>query len=342
MIILGFYLNFNLYSLNNEDKYYSYLFKFTKKFIAFLKRKHLIIHDKFRIIVFNPIRQKYYGGQIFKWEMFNAQFDKYFSLYKNRDACIQIISTMKMNHPDNGLEIPVIFEIFLNKRSNKLVNKLGHWSFEISGESEDFPEANTEWDFNDFFLNKPQNKENLKLFKLMRQFFEQENLRHKRIKRINAGDGSLPWEKIHNAIYIYRDSLKNLQKDLFADFELIRNEIRDKSYIIDNERREELEKIWRENLFSKVKKPILRETIAYLNRTNHFIEEYLYSENVAHQGSFRLFNEKKIQPLYPIIEKFYMYITETIDEVTTWPEILNDFIEKWNKKYPSIKDKKIY
>lgn len=339
---MGFYLNFNLRSLNNKDKYYSYLFKFTKKFIAFLKRKKLIISDKFRINVFNPKTQKYYGGRIFRWKIFNTQFDKYFNLYENRNACMQIISTMKMNHPDNGLEIPVNFEIFLNKRTNGLVNELGHWSFEISGESEDFPEANSEWDFNDFFSNIPYNTKNIKLFKELRNFFEQENLKYKRIKRINAGDGSLPWEKIHNAIYVYRDSLENLQQDLFANFEIIRNEIKDKSYIIDNERRRELSRIWRENLFSKVKKPILRETITYLNRTNHFIEEYLFSENVAHRGSFRLFDEKNIQPLYSIIEKFYGYITETIDEVTTWPEILNGFIEKWNQKYSSIKDKKIY
>lgn len=341
MIILGFYLNFNLHSLNNEDKFHSYLFRFTKKFINFLKREDLILSNKFRIVVFNPKRQKYYGGQIFKWKFFKAQFDKYFQLYKNRNACIQIISTIKMNHPKEGSEIPVNFEVFLNKRKNGLVNELGHWSFEISGESEDFPEANSEWDFNDFFLD-PQNNENLKFFRKLIQFFEQENLKYKRIKRINVGDGVLPWEKIHNAIYVYRDSLENLQKDLFVDFDLIRNEIKDKSYIIDDERRQELINIWRENLFSKVKKPILHEAILYLNRTNHFIEEYFYKENIAHSGSFRLFDEKELQPLYPVIEKFYVYVTETIEEVTTWPKILNSFIKKWNEKYPSIRDKKLY
>ena len=65
-------------------------------------------------------------------------------------------------------------------------------------------------------------------------------------------------------------------------------------------------------------------------------------ENIAHQGSFRLFDEQGYKSLYPIIEKFYRYITETIEEVTTWPEILNGFIKKWNERYPSIKDKKIY
>jgi len=344
-MILGFYLNFNTRSLKNDEKYFSYLFTFTKKFIDFLKGKELLFNDRFRIIVFNPRTQKYYGGQgqTFKWPFFNTKFDTYFTQFKNKKACLQIVSVMKMNDPKEGSEIPVNFEIFLNRRNDRvLVPELGHWSFEISGESEIFPEANSDWDFNAFFSNSPNNKKNIKLFNSFRLFFEQENLRYKRIKRINAGDGSLPWKKLHNAIYIYRDSLETLQKDLFADFELIRKEIKDKSFIIENERREELNTIWRENLFSKVKSDYLFEAITYLNRTNHFIEEYLISENVAHHGSFRLFNEKEYQPLYSVIEKFYSYITETIDDIITWPKILNEFIEKWNKKYPSIRDKKIY
>ena len=340
---MGFYLNFNLYSLNSRQKYFSYLFEFTKKFIDFLNRDKLLHSEKFRITVFNPITQKYYGGQIFKWKDFKFQFDKYFELYKKRNGCLQIVSMIKMNHPKNGSEIPVNFEIFINKRNDRrLIRSLGHWSFEISGDSEDFPLASSEWDFNDFFIKKVQNEKNIKLFDKIKLFFELENLNYKRIKRINAGEGSLPWEKLHNAIYVYRDSLETLQKDLFANFELIRKEIKDKSFLIEDQRREELSKIWRENLFSKIKKDFLFEAITYLNRTNHFIEEYLTIENIAHQGSFRLFDEQGYQSLYPIIEKFYRYITETIEEVTTWPEILNGFIKKWNERYPSIKDKKIY
>ncbi len=344
-MIVGFYLNFNIHSLRNDEKYFSYLFTFTKKFIDFLKGKELLFNNRFRIIVFNPLTQKYYGGQgqTFKWTIFNTKFDTYFTQFKRKKACLQILSVMKMNDPKDGSEIPVNFEIFLNIRNHRvLVPQLGHWSFEISGESEFFPESNSDWDFNDFFSNSPSNKKNIKLFNSFKLFFEQENFRHKRIKRINAGDSSLPWKKLHNTIYAYRDSLETLQKDLFADFELIRKEIEDKSFIIENERKKELNTIWRENLFSKVKSDYLFEAITYLNRTNHFIEEYFISENVSHHGSFRLFNEKEYKPLYPVIEKFYSYLTETIDEITTWPKILREFVKKWNSKYPSIRDKKIY
>jgi hypothetical protein len=186
-----------------------------------------------------------------------------------------------------------------------------------------------------------KNKENISFFYKIIEFFEHHNYPYKRIRKINVGDGSLPWEKIHNAIFVYRNNLESFQKDLFRDFDIIRNEINDPTYLLDDKDRIELKKIWSESLISKIKWESLMDQINYLNREYRFIPEFFEEEAITEISSFKLYFEEGYAPLYPLIEKFYLHLTETMEEVTSWDQIWNDFINEWEKKHPRVKDKKM-
>lgn len=308
--------------------------------LIILKKKEFI-DEKFRIIVFHPDKERPYSTSIKEWDLFNLEFSSKFEIYKRYNACLQIISTIKLSNPENGKDIPVNFEIFLGNNEKFLVDNLGHWSFDLSGESEDFPKSNSLYDFNDFFKNKPENRNNINFFHTIIQFFEWQTYPYKRIKKINVGDGSLPWKKIHNAIYVYRINLESFQEDLFRDFDSIRNEVNDPVYLMDEKKRKELNEIWSETLISKIKWESLMEQINYLNREHRFIPEFFEEEATIEISSFKLYFEEGYSPLYPLIEKFYFHLTETMDKVTSWDQIWNDFMNEWEKRHPKIKDKKM-
>jgi hypothetical protein len=144
---LGFYLLLNRHSLIGS-KFNTFLYKFTRNFIKLLE-KEKSIEDKFRVTVFNPNRDITYSTSIKKWEYFNTEFNRLFENYKKYNACLQIISTLKMTNPEDGKDITVCFEIFLGNNNRFLVDNLGHWSFDLSGESNDFQDSNSVFNFND-------------------------------------------------------------------------------------------------------------------------------------------------------------------------------------------------
>ena len=282
--------------------------------------------------MFNPIKDKSYSHSIHKWTLFKSQFERSFELFKRRKACLQIISSIYLSSPKNGKIIPVNFEIFLNSKGSS-VKDYGHWSFDLSGESADFSDANCNWDFNDFFERKNENKKNILFFKKIIEFCELRNQPIKNIRKINVGDNSLPWCRIHNAIYVYRDTVELFQEDLFKDFELIREELNNTSILIEEEKRDDLQKIWSNGFLTKIKQKPLLEAVNTLNKTYHFMTQFFKSESKAQISSFKTYHQNGYQPLYDVIEKFYLHLNETMNEVTDWEKIWKNFINKWRDKY---------
>jgi len=327
--------------LLRKEKFYKFLQQLTLDFLNLLHEENLISEEKVRITLLNPRKRKAYEVKSLKWLDFNSEFNRFMIQFKKQKICLQIISTLKLSDPknDNNL-IPVNFEIFLNC-DNSLISDLGHWSFDLSGESDDFPLANSKWDFNDFFSIKYNNVGNISHLKKMIQFFEFRTYPKKNIRKINIGEDVMPWERIHNALYVYRENFNLFQGDLIKSFDTIREEIMDPSLLIDDNEREILTATWKKGFISKIKNPDLLEQINYLNKTHHFIPEYFEEENVGHAGSFRLYDEEGFIPLYPVIEKFYSQLNETMDEVTSWKDIWDEFIKVWGEKHPTIKDKKM-
>lgn len=350
---MGIYIGVNRRKLRNW-RFNTYLQDFTLNFVEFLQQENKIREQKYRIEVFNPKKEKEYVSKMGKWSVFNSSFKSAFTLFSEKNACLQIVSTLELSSPTDGTPILVNFEIFMNAIGD-LYEDLGHWSFDISGESEEFPSANSSWDFNEFFLvNINQNmdskeieakeqhvKGNLQFLNKIIQWILRWDQPHKYIERMQLGDEAIPWNNIHHAFYVYRNKEELFQSDLFKSFDNIRKEVEDPSYYFTEQEKKRLREIWKENLFSKIKEKKLLDKITWLNKQNRFITEYFGQEAIVEEGSFILYKEEGYAPLYPVLEKFYTSLTDTLNEAISWEQIWDSFKTTWEKKYPTVKDKKM-
>ena len=335
---MGFYIELNRSSLRKQ-KFFQFLKRFTFETINLLKRNNYLANDAFKIILLNPAKQELFKETKQPWTEFRSVFNDYYKQFNSKQICLQIISSLNLKNPNTGKKIVVNFDLFLNSISH-LSKHLGHFSLDISGDSKAFPDSDSSVDFDEFFLGQKGIK-NKHFFDILIQLFIDQNLERCLVKRINVGEASMPFEKLHNAFYAYRYKIKDFERDLLKDFEAIREEIEEKSYLIEKKNNEELEIIWEESFLSKIKPPALEDKIVYLNRENHFIEEYFKEEGIVQEGSFRFFNPEEFTYLYPPIEKFYIDVTEILDKITPWDKIWDEFKTEWQKKHPTIESKKM-
>jgi len=338
---MGINVEINRRSVDQEG-YFEYLYRLTNTFIENIQKFTKITSESFRIQVFNPFKGITYAGgkNLKKWSEYKRIFGELFEHFKRKRACLQILSTLEMEDPLQNKKIQVCFEIFMNGNLDSLsFRKFGHWSFDLTGYSSDFPYAVNEYNFNDFFIRDEtgKNRWNLRLLRKLITRIEWFNKDFKRIKRINVGDDSFPWINLHRAIYIYRLDLKTFQNDLFANIDLIRKEINDPTILLSSSEREKLNRIWGDNLLIKIKRGSLLEEMQKFDRTYRFLPEFFKIDAVAATGSFRLY-KNSFTPLYNIIEKFYESIKETIEDVApSWEDLWKKFIDAWNKKQPSLR-----
>ncbi len=337
VINMGFFIEVNRNALR-KDKFFKFLEKLTIDVVNFLKKNKYLASDIFKIVLLDPETQEIFRESEHSWKEFRSEFSNYNKEFKEKKVCLQIISVLNLQNPDNGKEIPVNFDLFLNNNAY-LYKFLGHFSFDLSGDSSDFPESDSSVDFDDFFI-KQKGSNNRMFFNKLIQLFIDQNKDRNRIRRINVGERSMPFQKIHNAFYVYRSNIKAFEKDLLKDFDAIREEIEDRICFLEEDI-EKLKEIWKEGFLSKIKTPALEDKIIYLNRENHFIEEYFKQQGVVQEGSFRFFNLKKYTYLYPPIEKFYREVTEILDEISSWDQIWDIFGRKWKERHQSIESKKM-
>lgn len=335
---MGFYIEVNRNSLRKQ-KFFHFLKRLTLDVVNLLKRDNYVASDTFKIVLLDPMKQDLFSETKQPWTKFRSIFNDYYKQFNTKKVCLQIISSLNLKNPLNGKDIIVNFDLFLNSISY-LSKFLGHFSFDISGDSKDFPESDSSIDFDTFFIDQKGLK-NKQFFDSLIQLFINQNLEGGYIKRINVGEASMPFEKIHNAFYIYRYKIKDFEKDILKDFEAIQKEIEDKTYFLEEINNKKPEGIWKEGFLSKIKPPALEDKIIYLNRENHFIEEYFKEKGIAQEGSFRFFDPKVFTYLYSTIEKFYSDVTEILDKITPWDKIWDEFTTEWRKKHPTIESKKM-
>ncbi len=334
---MGFFIEVNRNALRKQQ-FFKFLEKLTIDVVNFLKKNKYLASDIFKIVLLDPENQDLLRESKHLWEEFRRRFSDYNKEFNEKKVCLQIISVLKLQNPYNGKEILVNFDLFLNSKAY-LYKFLGHFSFDLSGDSSDFPESDSSVDFDDFFI-KQNGSNNRMFFNKLIQLFIDQNKDKNRIRRINVGERSMPFQKIHNAFYVYRSNIKPFEKDLLKDFDAIRDEIEDRACFLEEDI-ERLKEIWKEGFLSKIKTPALEDKIIYLNRENHFIEEYFKQQGIVQEGSFRFFNPKEFSYLYSTIEKFYRDVTETLDEISTWDQIWDIFKRKWKEKHQSIESKKM-
>ena len=334
---MGFFIEVNRNALRKQQ-FFKFLEKLTIDVVNFLKKNKYLASDIFKIVLLDPENQDLFRESKHSWEEFRRSFSDYNKEFNEKKVCLQILSVLKLQNPYNGKEILVNFDLFLNSKAY-LYKFLGHFSFDLSGDSSDFPESDSSIDFDDFFMNQ-NGSNNRRFFNKLIQLFIDQNKDRNRIRRINVGERSMPFQKIHNAFYVYRSNIKPFEKDLLKDFDAIREEIEDRACFLEEDI-ERLKEIWKEGFLSKIKTPALEDKIIYLNSENHFIEEYFKQQGIVQEGSFRFFNPKKYSYLYSTIEKFYRDVTETLDEISSWDQIWDIFKRKWKEKHPSIESKKM-
>lgn len=350
---MGLYIGLNRRRLRNW-RFNTYLQEFTLNFIEFLQQENKIQGQKYRIEVFDPKNRTDYLSKLGKWSTFDSTFKELFNTFSEKNACLQIVSMLELMSPSDGKPILVNFEIFLNAMG-EFYEDFGHWSFDVSGESEEFPKADSTWDFNDLFIINPNDEmtreeielrehnieKNLHFLNKIIKWILRWNQPKKYIERMQIGDESIPWNNIHYAFYVYRNKEELFQHDLFKSFDKIRKEIEDPSYYFTEKEKERLREKWKENLFSKIKEKKLLDKITWLNKQNRFIIEYFGKEAIVEEGSFILYREKGYAPLYPVLEKFYTSLTATLDEAISWEQIWDSFRTTWEKKFPTVKEKKM-
>ena len=336
MINMGIYVSINRNKFRSSS-FFNVLKLLTTNFIKLLRKESKILERKLRITIYNPSLNKEFNEKTLFWSDFKKEFRLLFQEFKKKECCLQIVSTLELYDIKNQ-PIPINFEIFLNCDRN-YTKEFGHFSFELGGESDDFPMGINKWDFNEL-MGINSSSYNTNLFDTIRRFFINFNQPKKPINRINIGEDSMPWNRMYKALYIYRETLDLFQDDLFKMFNKIREEVLDPTYLIEKQTRELLVNTWNKNTFlAKIKEASLTEQVNFLNKENHFLDEYFEAQAVTAEGSYILYNKEGFTPLYPLFEKLYNDLNIAMERSASWKNIWDNFMNNWRRMHPTYKDK---